>query len=261
MKKLIIILIGVLIVVFVALSFMNRQGEYAAEKQFYKATKLYNKITSNPEVPVPRMVKTVEDRLKAVIDMFPESGVAKKAHLLLIDLYMYDKKYTKAVDVADKMIERYKGDDPTLSQVHFAKGLSYQNMDQWNKALDEFEILKKKYFYTTIGLQTPFYIVNYYNKNGKAEKASQALGDAIEFYKELSTKYKGTAIGYTASNNLTQAYIEQENYEDAYRNLRYIVDNYTGTVSILQQLPYVELIFVNKKNNIGEAVEAYIFLF
>jgi hypothetical protein len=66
MKKLIFILIITLIAGYITLSIFGLGGEYDAEKLYHKAMKNNYKITINPEVVPPQLLRSVENDL---IDM------------------------------------------------------------------------------------------------------------------------------------------------------------------------------------------------
>ncbi|MDD5680420.1 MAG: hypothetical protein PHI59_04175, partial [Candidatus Omnitrophica bacterium] len=70
MKKTIINLILILAAVAVLLSLLSIGDEYAAEKLLYRASKINEKIISNPDVVPPKMLALVESTLTKIIQKY-----------------------------------------------------------------------------------------------------------------------------------------------------------------------------------------------
>ena len=68
MKKTIITLIVILVAVYAVLSLLSIGDEYFAEKLLYRASKINEKIVTNPDVVPPKMLSIVEGTLKKIIE-------------------------------------------------------------------------------------------------------------------------------------------------------------------------------------------------
>lgn len=257
MKKPLLILTAVLIISYVLLSLVSSDNEYRAEKLFYRANKTYNKIKTNPDVAPPALISSVERDLQKIIENYPETEAVKSAYARLVEVYMADKKYDKAIEVLDALIARQDLDLALSSRAHFLKGLAYEGLDRWNEALKEFTTLKEKYVNTPIGLQAPLYIAQYYIRKGREDEAQEALNDAAGFYEGLEEDNRGTILGYASSNLLVQTYISLERYEEAGEVVADIIAGYPTTATFIQQLPYVELIFLKALKRPQKATEIY----
>lgn len=257
MKKLILILSGVLILIYGILAIISSQGDYLAEKLFYRAMKNYNKIMLNPEVVPPKMLATTENNLQKILKKFPESEIAKTAYMKLAEFYLINSNYEQTHATLDALINKYEQDIALASRAQFLKGVAYERQNQWPRALSEYMILRDKYTNTPLGLQIPFYIGNYYTAKGKAVEASIAYTEAALFYEKLETENRGKLLGYAAANLLIHTYMKLENYEKAGGLLEATLNNYPSLLAFSQQLPKVEQIFVHQLKNPQKAIEIY----
>ncbi len=257
MRKIIAILILILVVIFVTLSALGRGGEYSAERIFYSAMKAYEKIQVNPEVAPPGLVYSVEVKLKRVVNDYPHTNTAKAARMALAEFYATTKRYNKAIATLDDIIKAKGQGARLLSRAHLFKGTIYEQQDDWNMALREYEILRDEYTETAAGLQAPLYIGRYYREKGLQDRAKEAYSEAVAFYTKLEEENKGELFGYTAANLLRESYLNLGEFDKVGEILEYTVKNYPVQLVLKQQLPYIEMIFVRKLQRPDKAVELY----
>jgi len=257
MKKATLILILVLIGFYAFMFFFASGKEYKAEKAFYGAGKILNKIKLNPEATPPAMFESVESRLENIVKRYPDTGIAKRAYVILAEVYITDKKYDRALSILDTFKAKYEKEPALLARAHFLKGVAYEKQGKWDRALEEFYILKTEYVNTTFGLQIPLYVANHYAKEGKAVQAEEEYNSAAAFYTKLEKENAGSLLGYASSSFLIQTYMELGKYEEAGRVVEETIANYPGATVLMQQLPYVEIIFVNTLKNTQKAISIY----
>ncbi|MFC1699697.1 tetratricopeptide repeat protein [Candidatus Omnitrophota bacterium] len=257
MKNTVLILIAILLVVAGVLSLITSGAEYAAEKVFYQAMKINQEITVNPDVAPPFMVAKVENKLKKVLERYPNTKTAKQAHLSLVEFYLGNKKYEQAISAAEGTLEKYGQDRSFASRVQFLKGVAYEQQDQWPQALKEYRVLRNQYTKTFLGLGIPLYIGEYYSTKGKDEFATAAYQEAVSFYTKLEKDNKGQAVGYAAINLLMRAYLILEQYEHAGVVLEKIISEYPKLRVFVQQIPSIEAIFIKKLNKPEKALQLY----
>ena len=101
------------------------------------------------------------------------------------------------------------------------------------------------------------YIAQHYAKEGQRAEAVKEFEGAISFYKKLERENRGTVLGYSSSGLLTQAYMDMNRLEEAGRSVENTILNYPGTVTYIQQLPLVELIYEKKLDRPKKAIEIY----
>jgi tetratricopeptide (TPR) repeat protein len=208
------------------------------------------------------MLASVEKDLQKLIKKYPKTEVAKASYITLAELYLLDKKYGKAVEALDEFISMHSAstedkDTVLLSRAHFLKAGAYEKLDREKEALAEFAILKEEFANTPLGLQTPLYIAHYHKREGREGVAEEEYNNAVEFYIELEEKNRKTMFGYAASNLLVQTYIALDKYEEAGKVVQDTISNYPSTMTLVQQLPYVELIYLKALNNPDKAIEIY----
>jgi len=258
MKKTILILAIILLAVPLLLAIFTSNNEYAAERLFYKASRVYNKIKANPDVAPPLMLGTIEKNLKTIIEKHPETETAKSVHIVLAEFYTTYKRYDEAIRALDRAISTYDEKDALLlSNAYFLKGVTYERQGRWGKALGEFAVLKDSFSGTPLGLQIPLYIAEHYAKGGRTAEAEREFGKAASFYEKLREEKKGTMLGYTSSDLLAQVYATLKRYEELGRVLEDIIIDYPGPATFGKQLPFLESIFVKKLNRPEKAIEIY----
>jgi len=256
MKKTILTLILILIVVYIILSILGSGGEYAAEKLFYRGMKANEKIVINPDVAPPKLLAYVEETFQKVLRKYPNSDTAKSARMALAEFYAMRKKYDKAIMTLDEIINTEK-DVYILSKAHFFKGNIYEKQDVWDKALKEYTILRDEYTNTPLGLQMPLYIEKYYTAKSKEAEANKAYSEAVLFYEKLEKENRGKMLGYAALTMLRETYIVRGEHEQAGSVIENAINDYPTLLTFAQQLPYVELIFVNVLKRPEKAIEIY----
>lgn len=257
MKKLIITLVLILIVIYAALAILGSGGEYAAEKLFYKAMKKASELAANPDVAPPLQLVLVERELKLLMSKYPNANITKFGHMGLLELYINNKRYDEAMDLAEVIKGKYSSDVGTLSTAQFAKGLIYEKQDKWDKALAEYNILKEKYPTTQLGIQSPLYIWKYYETKGLDSQAKDAYQNAIAFYTKMGKEYSSKMAGYTASILLIQTYLDIKDYESAGKTLEKTLHEYSSPMAFVQLLPLTQNIYIENLNNPKKAIEIY----
>ena len=258
MKKTVIILILILVASYGILSIVSSNDDYAAEKLFFKATKINRKIIANPDVAPPVMLASVENTLKKILDKYPKSKIVKAAHLGLAEFYSVNKKYEQARSTCDEIINAYSENKLLLSKAQFLKASAYEKGNQWEKALEEYKVLRDKYPQTPLGVGVPLYIGNYYTGKGENIRADKAYNEAVQFYRKLESENKGEALGYVAANLSLQANVRLKRYEQAGQTVEAIINDYPNLRVLIEQIPNIELIFIKQLDKPEKARELYL---
>jgi len=257
MKKSILILVGILIAVYIALSLLSTNQEYAAEKIFFAAMQANNKIVLNPEVAPPQLLASVETKLKKIITKYPKTRIVKQVEMALAEFYISNKKFKEALLHLDGLIDKYPQDPYFTCNATFMKGVTYERSGKWSDAVKIFDFIKEKYSNTPTGFQVPIYIARYYENNGNGTAAQQAYLDAIAFYKKLERDNAGQPIGYLASAAMMQIFLQLSNSSEAARVFDETMKNYKAPIYRVQLLQYVDPIFVTKLKKPEKAMQIY----
>ncbi len=257
MKKIILLLVAILIGLYIVLAILGSKGEYAAEKMYYDAGRVAEKIAANPDVVPPKSIDYIEKKLKTLLQKFPTSETARVVDIKLAEFYISLKKYDLAITQLDAVIKKHAKNKTMLSMAYFLKGLAYERQEKWADALKQYEIVRDSYAETQVGLQVPVYIGNYYMAKGREADARQAYGEAIQFYKKLEEENSGKPLGYMASLYVIQAYMRADNFEAAAVEIEKDLDKYYSPMTLVQLLPLVEHIIVVKLNDPEKAIAIY----
>jgi len=257
MKKIIFILIGILVGVYMILSIITSGKEYAAERLMFRAARSYAKIRANPDVAPPGMLISVEKDLRALISRYPETPSGRMAHLSLAEIYASTEKYDEAIGSLAAFIAATKDDVSSLSRAHFLKAIAYEKLDNWDKALEDLKVLQTVYVGTPIGMQVPIYIAQHHLRAGDLAGTKEAFKEAVIFYQKIKEKEKGTTIGYMASTFMIHAYLGLEEYTTAGAALEDIIKNYSTDMTFMQIIPYIDMIFLEKLNDPEKAKALY----
>lgn len=257
MRWLILFLSLILIVVFVAFSAFDQDSEYIAESMLYRTLRKNNDIAINPDATPPKMLIQVEDEFKTIIERFPESKTARIAYIRLAELYFINKRSDELLATLEEISKKY-GDDILLSsEIQFLKANAYVMRKEWEKAQEELLTLQDKYSNTTLGLQAPLYIANYYKEKGKVREAEEALNRAVMFYTDLNEKNRGTSLGYASLSMLIRTYINMKRHQDAGKVIEDVIAEYPKAGTVIQQSPYIDLVFVKELKTPEKAIEIY----
>ena len=257
MKKIIYILVGILIAVYIGLSLLSSGSDYNAERLFYKAARTINKIKLNPEVVPPALAASAENVLLAISDKFPESKVYVPSRMMLVELYSIANQQDKAIGVLDDMLKEHAQNRDMASKLHFAKGNIYEKQQEHDRALAEYRLLARDYNDTLHGVQAPLYIGDYLTRIGRGADADRAYNDAIIFYAKTALENREKIIGYMSSNLLLESHIRLGQYEEAGKVIESTLNDYPFLNSYTQLIPRIEYVYVQMLKDNKKAVEIY----
>lgn len=257
MRKVIAALILVLIGTYIALTLISDNKEYAAERMFYKALKMSQKVVMNPEIALPGLISSVDGTYRKLMEKFPNTQIAKRAHMALAEFYMAVKKYDDAIKVLTSFVDAKYDNADLSSRALLFKAAIFEKQGQWDKALKEYKIMQELYSQTPLGMMVPIYLGRYYAKKGDSEASAAAYRDAALYYEKLENDNRGNIIGFTASNLALQAYMEIGNFEAAGTAVESAMKNYPLQYAYEKYLPFVEHIYVVKLNRPDKALEIY----
>jgi outer membrane protein assembly factor BamD (BamD/ComL family) len=206
------------------------------------------------------MLESIATMLRPIIETYPDTGAAKRASMMIAEVYMLSKNYDQARNAANAIIASYPDDPLLLSTAYFLRGLTYEKQNQWNRALKEFNILQDKYINTTIGIQAPLYVARYYIKEKQTVRAEKAYSDAIRLYERLRKENERSMFGYAASNMLAVAYMEQSRYDEMGSVIEDMIMNYPSEAVFQAQIPNIEFAFVKTLDKPEKARELYAYI-
>jgi outer membrane protein assembly factor BamD (BamD/ComL family) len=257
MKKKIIIMIVVLIGIYFIFKVFNMNAEYFPEKLYFQALKAEEQIAANPDAATRKMLDRVELKLTRILQLFPNSEVARKADVRLGEFYIRAKRYGLAIAHLDKVIQKLERDRERLAMAYYLKGAACEKEDRWTDALRQYRVVRDNYSDTQIGLQMPLHIWSYYTVNGRTEEARQAYDDAIKFYKRIESENSDKPLGFMASLFLIRIYGMADDSDAAIAAIEEHINKYYSPATIGRIVPLIETVVVNRFKNPAKAVEIY----
>ncbi|MFH1593583.1 MAG: hypothetical protein ABID09_02670 [Candidatus Omnitrophota bacterium] len=257
MRRLVLSIIIVLSVIFAVLFKINMKGDFTAEKDFYNIKRSYSQMPRNPDATLVGNQAHIEKDLIQFIKKFPQTIAAKHAHLMLATLFLEKEKFAEAIALASYITKKYKEDATISSYAQFIKAQSYEIKKDWEKALDEYDILMYEYTQTSVGAKAPLYVARYYAQNDMPAEAQEAYKKAALFYDELEKKNRDSLLGLLYSNLLVATYVYLENFEEAGKVVEGAIVNYAQPAALAGLVDQVYDIFVRKLNRPEKAMEIY----
>lgn len=257
MKKNIIILIAVLVGSYFILKIFNMNSEFFPEKMYYQALKAEDELNANPNMPPQKLANRIELKLTRILQLFPNSEVARKADIKLGEFYIKTKRYGSAIAQMNKIIEKLERDRDRLAMAYFLKGYACEKEDRWTEALKQYRVVLNNYPDTPIGLQMPMHIWNYYILSNKEAEAKQAYGDTVQFYKKLESENSDKPLGYMASLFLIRTYGKANDAQNAIATIEDHINKYYTPVTLGKVVPLVETVVVDKFKDPVKAIAIY----
>lgn len=257
MKKNIIIMLVILIGIYFIFKVFNMNAEYFPEKLYFQALKAEEQIAANPDAATRKMLDRVELKLTRILQLFPNSEVARKADVRLGEFYIRAKRYGMAIAHLDKVIQKLERDRERLAMAYYLKGAACEKEDRWRDALRQYRVVRDNYSDTQIGLQMPLHIWTYYATNGKEAEAEQAYDDAIQFYKRIESENSDKPLGFMASLFLIRTYGRADDGEAAVVAIEDHINKYYSPAMVGRIVPLVETVVVNKFKNPEKAAAIY----
>ena len=257
MKKIIIILAGILLGVYALLFVMSIGSEYYAEKIFYRMMKTAQEITQNPDVVPPGLVASAENDLKKIEAKYPKTKTAKAAEVLSIDLYLALKEYDKTLNTLDQLQEKY-GDDPAfMGRTQYIRAIVYEAQKKWDKAVEQYKLIEKEYENTPLGMRAPLLIADMYSKSGQPAKAEAAYAVAIAKFHRIMKEQEGKVIALLAAGILVDVYIHFDRNAELADLIEEVVKRYPSGEILARYMPLAEFVMIKKLDDKPRVIKLY----
>jgi len=170
---------------------------------------------------------------------YPDHAATTKAKFSIAQIYLSQKKYKPARIILKDLIKNNGKNHEFCAQAQEAYAFSYAAENQWQTAINEFRWLHQNYETTRNGLLAPIHIINYFKNEGDESLAKKAVDDAVQFYRNLVTKYPKSMIAALSQEQLTNLFYSQKKWDEAAmaaQTIGKILDNRTGEISTLFML-------------------------
>jgi tetratricopeptide (TPR) repeat protein len=172
-------------------------------------------------------------------------------------VYIIKKDYDIARQKLNEAIAKFPGNATVGAEALAMIGSSYEVQGNWTEALNTYNKLKQEYPLTDFGLNIPFYVAAYYEKNGHEQNAQNAFNEAIGYYLKLSTEYPHTVVGLKSLRLLSNCYIAQKNWEEAVNVLEKVITQYPNPEIAVSVIDAINAITVSQLKDYDRAIGIY----
>lgn len=226
MKKTIIIYVGILAGLFVILSLLGRNSEYAIEQKTWKVQRQYFDILKDPKViPEQTFLDVIRDYEK-IIRRYPESKLTQGLRLLVAQVYFLKKDYESAHKKLNETIKLFPNNKELQAEALGAIGRIYETQENWPQAKKTYDRLMADYPLTQAGLGVPIYVANYFKQKNDYQKTVEAYDRAIAHYSSLAAQNPDSAAEYSALRYLSNCYLDQKRWREGVETLGKVLAKY-----------------------------------
>ena len=170
-----------------------------------------------------------------ILDSSSDSSSQAEAQMKIGMIYFQKKDYPKAKEELSRVKKLFpkKGSLIATSQNLIAQ--IYENTEEWDRALNEYDWLKINYPLTPEGLEAPLRIAAYYQRENKG-LAQEYFEKGVEHYDALISKYKDKPFVSLIELQKSKLYLLQRDWKNAVALLQKIAGKYPGTDAGLSAL-------------------------
>jgi tetratricopeptide (TPR) repeat protein len=165
---------------------------------------------------------------------YPQHEAEPRALLEIAKIYMEQKNYEKAGQLLKSIVEKNGKVPAVAAQAQEGIARCFEMEGRWDLAINEYRWLSQQYETSPPAFAAPIHIANYYSQRNDAKLAEKAFAEAIEFYKNLITKYPQTLVAALAQEQIANCFIAQKKWNDAVSaasNLPNVLDSNAGRIS------------------------------
>ncbi len=163
--------------------------------------------------------------LNSLEQRYPNSNLIADAQLEIANTYLGDEKFREAIDPLTRLVKNKKGES-LYPQAYLKLGVAYYNLDDNNKALDNFKLLVSNYPNSAESDDAIEYIRSIFVENGQPGEFVSFMrtnGKDISFNEEDSLTYASAQIQY--NNKVWEAALSGfRSYISKFPNGKYSVD-------------------------------------
>lgn len=226
MKKITAIFLSILVGLFIILSFIDRRGDYVAEKMMFRANYRLNQAIKKLESTPHKVFEKIAGNYKTIIREFPDSPLRAGAQLQLGSVFIAQKDFEGARKAYQEIFVDYPHSDVFKSRAALAIGKTYELENNAMKAIETYEKIIQDYPNTEVGLSVPLYIGNYYRSKGYPEQAREAYARAEQHYLQLAANKPDTVLEVKSLQFLVNLYLAQEKWTKAIETMGQVLLKY-----------------------------------
>ena len=231
--------------------------QYAAEKDFYRASRYSADIFKDPKIIPPyKFEKALED-FTAIIDKYPGTPQAIEAHFIAGNICMLQHKYPEASVFFRKIKKDYPAQVELQARATISLAACLEQENNWPEAYRNYREAVEKYPEVPAILQVPIYLLDHYIKGGDKTKEEQVYHLAVRDYQVVISKYPKTKSAYSARNMLAEVYMRHGDWADVLVTLNELLKQYPQSPDAPTWLMTMAATYETKLHNNGKAREYY----
>ncbi|MCJ7457850.1 MAG: tetratricopeptide repeat protein [candidate division Zixibacteria bacterium] len=170
-----------------------------------------------------------------ILESSADSSSQAEAQMKIGMVYFQKKDYSKAKEKLSRVKKLFPKEGNFIATCQYLIAKIYENTDEWDRALNEYDWLKINYPLTPEGLEAPLRIAAYYQRENKS-LAKEYFEKSARHFDELLSKYKDKPFVPLIELQKSKLYLLQKDWKNAVASLQKIAGKYTGTDAGLNAL-------------------------
>ncbi|MFC1593286.1 tetratricopeptide repeat protein [Candidatus Omnitrophota bacterium] len=235
------------------------ENSLTAEKLFWKAKKTAKEVVKDKtkdELDTEDYDKIIAS-YNQVTEKVPLSSVAAQSHFAIAQLYASQGEYSQAQKELRKVTQNFSSNSSFSSRAQFTIGNLYEYQGDWENALLEYEKVINLYPVSDLGLKTPLYIAQHYQRDKDFVRAQKAYAKAIRNYEKMLSEFYGTSVVPVIMDHIALAYLSQGKWNET-------LDIWSDIASEHSQSPLAEKallataeVYSRQIKDLEKAIQAY----
>ncbi len=254
MKKLILILTSILLFIYALLSLISLRDGYRAEREFWGINRKLSYIASHQESTPDYTVNQLANRYRAFINRYNRTIYAKRAQMMIGDLYALRKNYTQARMEYQKAV---CPDKELSAQAEFTIAKTYELEGNRDKALAIYKFIIKNYPLTNSGFFVPMYLTSHLVASEDRAYTDAAYADALAFYQRIAAKYPKSQLEYSALRMVALCQLNQKDWSGAVKTMGQIILKYPISGAMQEAVNTINILCVTQLHDYDIGINIY----
>ena len=237
--------------------FFEFTHEYAQERVLWWIQHDFQRIDHPTSPENENVVNKIVLRYQSFIKKNPKSTLIPKSKLMLGNTLRLQNKYPEAREIFKEIATNYRYNTEVAAQAEFEIAQSFENEDNWPKAVTIYRMISKEYPLTSIGFSIPFYLGIFYHSRGLNSTAFNAFDEAAEFYRNISTNYPDSSLGLAALQMIVKCRLLLGEWTEAFYAAREAFLKYPLAASLLDTIKTIQDISIKNIHDPQLAIDVY----
>jgi TolA-binding protein len=188
---------------------------YLAEKLFWKANQVARTMPQDPKLITVQDYQKLINAYRKVVERCPLEPLAAQSQFIIAQIYILQEQYSNAKEELVKITQNFSDNPELASQAQFMIGNLYERKGNWDKAISEYEKITDLFPLSSMGLRTPIYVAEYYQRAKLEAEADTAYNKAVKHYRKIINEYSGTSVAGVVKDYLALTYASQGRWNEA----------------------------------------------